>query len=191
MKIAVVDDGVDNTHSFLAPTGMSYPPGFPKGGKRWTSPKVIVARAFRGPAPDARAACRSSATPRFTARMSPGSPRGGRGPTARRGRPSPGRQPLGRRSPTPGSATTACSTSRRGSAHREHAGDRGRVRGGGSRRDGRHQLLGRRHGDRPGERRDDRDGSQRIRGRRRAGDLCRQLARRLRVRQHRLARDGA
>ena len=49
MKIAVVDDGVDNTHAFLAPTGMSYPPGFPKGGKRWTSPKVIVARAFPGP----------------------------------------------------------------------------------------------------------------------------------------------
>jgi minor extracellular serine protease Vpr len=49
MKIAVVDDGVDNTHAFLASTGMSYPPGFPKGGKRWTSPKVIVARAFPGP----------------------------------------------------------------------------------------------------------------------------------------------
>jgi minor extracellular serine protease Vpr len=49
MKIAVVDDGVDNTHAFLAPTGMSYPPGFPKGGKKWTTPKVIVARSFPGP----------------------------------------------------------------------------------------------------------------------------------------------
>jgi len=49
MKIGVVDDGVDNTHAFLAPTGMSYPPGFPKGGKRWTTPKVIAARSFPGP----------------------------------------------------------------------------------------------------------------------------------------------
>jgi minor extracellular serine protease Vpr len=49
MKIGVVDDGVDNTHAFLAPTGMSYPPRFPKGGKKWTTPKVIVARSFPGP----------------------------------------------------------------------------------------------------------------------------------------------
>jgi minor extracellular serine protease Vpr len=49
MKIGVVDDGVDNMHAFLAPTGMSYPPGFPKGGKKWTTPKVIVARSFPGP----------------------------------------------------------------------------------------------------------------------------------------------
>ena len=28
---------------------MSYPPGFPKGGARWTTPKVIVARSFPGP----------------------------------------------------------------------------------------------------------------------------------------------
>jgi minor extracellular serine protease Vpr len=49
MKIGVVDDGIDDTHRFLAPTGMSYPPGFPRGGRRWTTPKVIVARAFPGP----------------------------------------------------------------------------------------------------------------------------------------------
>ena len=49
MKIGVVDDGIDQTHKFLAPTGMSYPPGFPKGGVHWTTPKVIVARAFPGP----------------------------------------------------------------------------------------------------------------------------------------------
>ena len=49
MKIAVVDDGVDEKHVFLAPTGMSYPAGFPKGAKRWTTPKVIVARAYPGP----------------------------------------------------------------------------------------------------------------------------------------------
>jgi subtilisin family serine protease len=49
MKIAVVDDGVDNTNPFLAPSGLSYPAGFPRGGRKWTSPKVIVARTFPGP----------------------------------------------------------------------------------------------------------------------------------------------
>ncbi len=49
MKIGVVDDGVDEKNIFFAPTGMSYPPGFPKGGRKWTTPKVIVARAFAGP----------------------------------------------------------------------------------------------------------------------------------------------
>jgi minor extracellular serine protease Vpr len=49
MKIAVVDDGVDNTNPFLAPAGLSYPAGFPRGGQKWTTPKVIVARAFPGP----------------------------------------------------------------------------------------------------------------------------------------------
>jgi minor extracellular serine protease Vpr len=49
VKIGIVDDGVDNTNPFLAPDGLAYPPGFPRGGKKWTSPKVIVARAFPGP----------------------------------------------------------------------------------------------------------------------------------------------
>jgi len=49
MKIAVVDDGVDNTNPFLAPSGLSYPAGFPRGGRKWTTPKVIVARTFPGP----------------------------------------------------------------------------------------------------------------------------------------------
>ena len=49
IKIALVDDGVDSTNPFLNPEGFSYPPGFPKGGRRWTSPKVIVAKAFPGP----------------------------------------------------------------------------------------------------------------------------------------------
>jgi minor extracellular serine protease Vpr len=49
MKIGVVDDGVDNTNPFLAPGGLSYPAGFPRGGRKWTTPKVIVARAFPGP----------------------------------------------------------------------------------------------------------------------------------------------
>jgi minor extracellular serine protease Vpr len=49
IKIGVVDDGVDPTNPFFAPTGLQYPAGFPKGARRWTSPKVIVARAFPGP----------------------------------------------------------------------------------------------------------------------------------------------
>jgi minor extracellular serine protease Vpr len=49
IKIGVVDDGVDPTNPFFAPNGLQYPAGFPKGGRRWTSPKVIVARSFPGP----------------------------------------------------------------------------------------------------------------------------------------------
>jgi minor extracellular serine protease Vpr len=49
VKIGVVDDGVDEKHVFFTPTGMSYPAGFPKGGRSWTTPKVIVARSFPGP----------------------------------------------------------------------------------------------------------------------------------------------
>ncbi len=49
VKIGVVDDGVDQTNPFFDPTGYSYPAGFPRGGRTWTSPKVIVARTFPGP----------------------------------------------------------------------------------------------------------------------------------------------
>jgi subtilisin family serine protease len=49
VKIGIVDDGVDETNPFFSPGGFSYPSGFPKGGRRWTTPKVIVARAFPGP----------------------------------------------------------------------------------------------------------------------------------------------
>jgi minor extracellular serine protease Vpr len=49
IKIGVVDDGVDMANPFFNPAGFSYPPGFPKGGRKWTTPKVIVARAFPGP----------------------------------------------------------------------------------------------------------------------------------------------
>ena len=48
MKVAIVDDGVDQEHPFLDPTGFSYPPGFPKGTTGSTTPKVIVARGFAG-----------------------------------------------------------------------------------------------------------------------------------------------
>ena len=49
VKIAVIDDGVDQSHRFFDPTGYSYPSGYPKGGRRWTTPRVIVARSFPGP----------------------------------------------------------------------------------------------------------------------------------------------
>ena len=49
VKIAVVDDGVDQTNPFFKPTGYTYPPGFPKGIRSYTTPKVIVARSFPGP----------------------------------------------------------------------------------------------------------------------------------------------
>jgi minor extracellular serine protease Vpr len=54
VKIAVVDDGVDPSNRFFAPEGYSYPAGFPKGGKKWTTPKVIVARSFVGTGADDR-----------------------------------------------------------------------------------------------------------------------------------------
>jgi subtilisin family serine protease len=49
VKIAVVDTGIDQTNPFLNANGMHFPAGFPKGGKKWTTPKVIVVRAFPGP----------------------------------------------------------------------------------------------------------------------------------------------
>ena len=49
VKIAVVDDGVDNANAFFNPSGFSYPAGYPRGGRRWTNEKVIVARSFPGP----------------------------------------------------------------------------------------------------------------------------------------------
>ena len=49
MKIAIIDDGVDQAHPFFSPAGFAYPPGFPKGDRAYTTPKVIVARAFPAP----------------------------------------------------------------------------------------------------------------------------------------------
>ena len=46
MKIGIIDQGIDQRHPFFDPTGFSYPPGFPKGNTDYTTPKVIVARAF-------------------------------------------------------------------------------------------------------------------------------------------------
>jgi subtilisin family serine protease len=49
IKIAIVDDGIDQTNPFFDPAGYAYPPGFPKGDAAYTTPKVIVARVFPGP----------------------------------------------------------------------------------------------------------------------------------------------
>jgi subtilisin family serine protease len=49
MKIGILDEGVDQAHPYFNPSGYSYPPGFPKGVSGYTTPKVIVARAFAPP----------------------------------------------------------------------------------------------------------------------------------------------
>jgi subtilisin family serine protease len=46
MKIGIIDDGLDQTHPYFDPTGFAYPAGFPKGNATYTTPKVIVARAY-------------------------------------------------------------------------------------------------------------------------------------------------
>ncbi len=54
VKIGIIDDGLDATHPYFAATGFRYPPGFPKGQTRYTTPKVIVQRAFAPPGPTSR-----------------------------------------------------------------------------------------------------------------------------------------
>ena len=51
MKIGIIDDGLDQTHDFFSPAGFTYPAGFPKGNTAYTTPKVIVARAFAPASP--------------------------------------------------------------------------------------------------------------------------------------------
>jgi subtilisin family serine protease len=46
MKIAIIDEGIDQTHRLFAPTGYTMPAGYPKGQTAYTTAKVIVARAF-------------------------------------------------------------------------------------------------------------------------------------------------
>jgi len=54
MKIGIIDDGLDASHPYFSPTGLVYPPGFPKGRTALTTPKVIVQRAFAPAMPKAR-----------------------------------------------------------------------------------------------------------------------------------------
>jgi subtilisin family serine protease len=51
MRIGIVDDGLDATNPYFSPAGFQYPAGFPKGQTRYTTPKVIVQRAFPPPSP--------------------------------------------------------------------------------------------------------------------------------------------
>ena len=51
MKIGIIDDGVEAGHPYFNPNGFHYPPGFPKGQTRFTTPKVIVQRTFAPPSP--------------------------------------------------------------------------------------------------------------------------------------------
>jgi len=46
IKIGIIDDGVDSAHRYFSARGYKMPRGFPKGNKRFTDAKVIVARAF-------------------------------------------------------------------------------------------------------------------------------------------------
>lgn len=51
IKIAILDDGVDQRHPFFDPASYAMPPGYPKGNAGYTTAKVIVARAFQPPSP--------------------------------------------------------------------------------------------------------------------------------------------
>jgi subtilisin family serine protease len=46
VKIAILDDGIDQRHPFFNPAGLQPPAGFPKGNTSYTSGKVIAARSF-------------------------------------------------------------------------------------------------------------------------------------------------
>jgi subtilisin family serine protease len=54
IKIAILDDGLDQRHPFFNPAGYAMPPGYPKGNAAYTTAKVIVARAFQPPFPKAQ-----------------------------------------------------------------------------------------------------------------------------------------
>ena len=46
VKIGILDDGLDRTHPYFSAKGFRMPKGFPKGQMKFTTRKVIVARAF-------------------------------------------------------------------------------------------------------------------------------------------------
>ncbi len=49
MKIGIIDDGLDASNPYFDANGFQYPPGFPKGQTKYTTPKVIVQRTFAPP----------------------------------------------------------------------------------------------------------------------------------------------
>ena len=46
VRIGIIDSGIDPDHPYFAPAGYTMPAGFPRGQQRFTTAKVIVARAF-------------------------------------------------------------------------------------------------------------------------------------------------
>jgi len=58
VKIGIIDDGVDHVHPYFKARGYKMPRGFPKGNKRFTDAKVIVARAFAPRSPQWKYAAR-------------------------------------------------------------------------------------------------------------------------------------
>jgi subtilisin family serine protease len=65
IKIGLIDDGIDQAHPYFHPSGYAYPAGFPKGNRAYTTPKVIVARAFPSPSTNWKYAARPF-DPRFS-----------------------------------------------------------------------------------------------------------------------------
>ena len=192
MKIAVVDDGIDQTSTFFDAKGYQLPRRLParaeglhhaEGDRR--------PRLSRAPAPGRPASYRSTARPRSTARTSPGSPQATGDDRAGRPRPPRGQGPHWRRAARVARQLPGLQRADAGRQQRLHAADRRRVRGRGRRRDGRDQLLRRRADERPRERRARRGRAQRRRRGRRPRDLGRQRPRRLRARLGRRARHGA
>ena len=59
IKIAIIDEGIDQKHPFFSPAGYTMPAGYPKGQSAYTNAKVIVARAF----PPARPAWKHASKP--------------------------------------------------------------------------------------------------------------------------------
>ena len=189
MKIAVVDDGIDQTNAFFNPQGYSYPAGFPKGGTKWTTPKVIVARSFVGAGADDRTQLAVDPQASFHGTHVAGIAAGNAGhDRSRRRRPSADDGALGRRAARVRRQLPGLQRADAGRPRRQHARDRRRLRGGRPRRHGRDQLLRRRPADRSAQRRADRSRAERGGGRRRARDLGGQRPRRLRRRLGGLAR---
>ena len=116
IKIAVVDDGIDQTNPFFDPAGFRYPPGFPLGNKNYTTSKVIVAESF--PGPNAGTAGKLPLDPKssFHGTHVAGIAAGVAGTTAPAGGRPPAVTGLSASRRARGSATTASSPCRRRSA---------------------------------------------------------------------------
>ena len=185
MKIAIIDEGIDQRHPFFSPAGYTMPAGFPKGQTAYTTAKVIVARAF----PPARPTWKNASKPFDPNVVVPRHPRRGH---CRGQRQHPRRRDpdLRRRAPRVPRQLQGADDShrRRCGPGRQLAGARGCDRSSRRRRHGRDQHVPRRARDRAVPRHrgagTGRSGSRRRGLRRRR----RQRLQRLRARVDRLAR---